>query len=211
MAYLDEAGLEYFYNKLKTNHLDQIATNTAAIEDLFGLITNDTTQLTSTIEAYYAFKRTGKVYQVKFPLYSTATTTAGEKLLDNAGLVCVPSTDTVEGQDDYADIPLFQWVNVNYIREADGSPIPTAIEGQSSYAATGAVDVGVMQMSFWWKRETVDGYEYWTVSDSPHPELGLIPWYECVKADGTVMPWCIGSKYMAGKGSDNKPDRKSVV
>ena len=158
--------------------------------------------LIETIEEYYALRRTGKVYQTKFPMYSTATTTAGEKLLDNAGLVCVPSTDTVEGQDDYADIPLFQWVNVNYIREADGSPIPTAIEGQSSYRTSGAVDVGVMQMSFWWKWEEKDGYIYVTISDMPHEELGLVPWKECVKADGTILPYCIGSKYMAGNASD---------
>lgn len=167
--------------------------------------------LIKAIDAYYAVRRTGKVYQTKFPLYGTATTTAGEKLLDNAGLVCVPSTDTVEGQDDYADIPMFQWVNVNYIREADGSPVPTAIEGMSNYATSGSVDVGVMQMSFWWKWEEKDGYIYVTVSDLPHEELGLIPWRECVKADGTVLPYCIGSKYMAGDASDgNKRSQPGI-
>lgn len=157
------------------------------------------------IENYYAIRRTGKVYQTKIWKFATNPTSAGEKLLDNAGLAFEPSTDTEEGQDDYLNgqNPLFEWCNVNYIREADGSPKPTAIEGMSDYKTTGSVDVGAMQMSFWWKWDASDPeYDLITISDTPHPELGLVPWAECVKADGTVLPWCIGSKYISGIASD---------
>lgn len=155
------------------------------------------------IETYYALRRTGKVYQTKLWKYAANPTSAGEKLLDNAGLVFEPSTDTVEGQDDYADIPLFQWVNCNYIRDDDGEARPIAIEGMDSYKMSGAVDVGAMQMSFWWNWDaTPEDHVLVTVSDTPHPELGLVPWPECVKADGTVLPWCIGSKYISGTASD---------
>lgn len=157
------------------------------------------------IENYYALRRTGKVYQTKIWKFATNPTSAGEKLLDNAGLAFEPSTDTEEGQDDYLNgqNPLFEWCNVNYIREADGSPKPTAIEGMSDYKTTGSVDVGAMQMSFWWKWDASDPeYDLITISDTPHPELGLVPWAECVKADGTVLPWCIGSKYISGIASD---------
>lgn len=159
------------------------------------------------IENYYAMRRTGKIYQTKLWKYASNPTSTGEKLLDNAGLVFEPSTDTEEGQDDYLNgqNPLFEWCNVNYVRDDDGTPRPIAIEGMDDYQTTGAVDVGAMQMSFYWRWDTSNAeYDLITISDTPHPELGLEPWPECVKADGTVMPWCIGSKYISGTASDGK-------
>ena len=163
--------------------------------------------LERTIENYYALRRTGKIYQTKLWKFASNPTPTGEKLLDNAGLVFEPSTDSVAGQDDYLNgqNPLFEWVHCNYIRDADGTARPTAIEGMSNYATTGSVDVGAMQMSFWWKWDTSNAdYDLITISDTPHPELGLVPWTECKKADGTVVPWCIGSAYVSGIASDGK-------
>ena len=171
--------------------------------------------LEKSIENYYALRRTGKVYQTKLWKFAINPSSTGEKLLDNAGLVFEPSTDTEEGQDDYLNgqNPLFEWCNVNYIRDADGTARPIAIEGTDSYKTEGAVDVGAMQMSFWWKWDASNAeYDLITISDTPHPELGLVPWVESVKADGTVLPWCIGSKYISGIASDDllrsQPDLK---
>ena len=164
-------------------------------------------QLENAIANYYALRRTGKVYQTKLWKFATNPSPNGEKLLDNAGLVFKPSTDTVEGQDDYLNgqNPLFEWVHCNYIRDADGTARPTAIEGTADYKTTGAVDVGAMQMSFWFSWDTSNAeYDLITISDMPHPELGLVPWSECKKADGTTVPWCIGSAYISGKASDGK-------
>lgn len=177
------------------------------------------TVLEKSIENYYALRRTGKVYQTKIWKFATNPTSTGEKLLDNAGLVFEPSTDTEEGRDDYLDgqNPLFEWVNVNYVRDADGTARPIAIEGSFNYKTEGAVDVGAMQMSFYWKWDASNAeYDLVTISDTPHPELGLVPWCESVKADGTVLPWCIGSAYVSGTASDGllrsqpglKPERK---
>lgn len=163
--------------------------------------------LERSIENYYALRRTGKIYQTKLWKFASNPTSSGEKLLDNAGLVFEPSTDSVAGQDDYLNgqNPLFEWVHCNYIRDADGTARPTAIEGMSNYATTGSVDVGAMQMSFWWKWDTSNAdYDLITISDTPHPELGLVPWTECKKADSTVVPWCIGSAYVSGIASDGK-------
>ena len=160
------------------------------------------------ISDYYAMRRTGKVYQTRLWKFAANPTSTGEKLLDNAGLVFEPSTDTEEGQDDYLNgqNPMFEWVNVNYVRDEDGAPRPTAIEGQADFKTSGAVDVGSMQMSFWYKIDSASAdYIDYYVSDTPHPELGLVPWPECVKADGTVLPWCIGSKYISGQASDGLP------
>lgn len=163
--------------------------------------------LEQSIENYYALRRTGKVYQTKIWKFASNPTSAGQKLLDNAGLVFEPSTDTEEGQDDYLNgqHSLFEWVRCNYIRDDDGTARPIAIEGDSNYATTGAVDVGAMQMSFWYKWDSSNAeYDLITISNLPHPELGLEPWPECVKADGTVLPWCIGSAYVSGLAEDGK-------
>ena len=168
---------------------------------------NADSPLEKSIENYYALRRTGKVYQTKLWKYATNPSPSGEKLLDNAGLVFEPSTDTVEGRDDYLNgqHPLFEWVHVNYIRDADGTARPIAIEGSEGYETTGAVDVGAMQMLFWYKWDASNAeYDLITISDTPHPELGLVPWCECKKADGTTVPWCIGSAYISGKASDGK-------
>lgn len=159
------------------------------------------------IENYYALRRTGKIYQTKLWKFATNPSPNGEKLLDNAGLVFEPSTDKVEGQDDYLNgqNPLFEWVHCNYIRDADGTARPIAIEGTNDYKTSGSVDVGAMQMSFWYKWDASKAeYDLITISDTPHPELGFVPWCECKKADGTTVPWCIGSAYTSGKASDGK-------
>lgn len=168
---------------------------------------DEQTLLEKSIENYYALRRTGKVYQTKLWKFATNPTSTGVKQLDNEGLIFEPSTDTEEGQDDYLNgqHSLFEWCHVNYIRDADGTARPTAIEGMDDYKTTGAVDVGAMQMSFWWKWDSSNAeYDLITISDTPHEELGLVPWCECKKADGTTVPWCIGSAYISGKASDGK-------
>ena len=168
---------------------------------------NANSPLEELIRNYYAMRRTGKVYQTKLWKFVTNPTSTGVKQLDNEGLVFEPSTDTEEGQDDYLNgqNPLFEWVHVNYIRDADGTARPIAIEGMDDYKTSGSVDVGAMQMSFWYKWDVSNAeYDLITISDTPHPELGLVPWSECKKADGTTVPWCIGSAYISGKASDGK-------
>ena len=163
--------------------------------------------LEKSIANYYALRRTGKVYQTKLWKFATNPISSGVKQLDNEGLVFEPSTDTEEGQDDYLNgqHSLFEWCHVNYIRDADGTARPTAIEGTADYKTSGSVDVGAMQMSFWYKWDTSNAeYDLITISDLPHTDLGLKPWPECKKADGTTVPWCIGSAYVSGKASDGK-------
>src|SRR5699024_6756950 len=100
------------------------------------------------INGLFRLPRTGKVYTTKMPKFASNQTTIGEKLDDNEGLVCETSTDTVEGQDDYADIPLFRWYRCNYVRDEFGHARPTAIEFiTDGFTTTGAVDVGTIQMT----------------------------------------------------------------
>lgn len=158
-----------------------------------------------TVKNYYNLQRTGKVYQTKIWKFATNPTSTGEKLLDNAGLEFVPSTDTTEGKDDYlnGNHPMFEWVHCNYKRNDDGTAYPIATEYDDNYAITGAVDVGAMQMSFYWNWDASNPeYDLVTISDMPNEKYGLKPWTECKRADGTVLPWCIGSAYVSGVASD---------
>ena len=172
-----------------------------------------------TVKNYYNIQRTGKVYQTKIWKFATNPTSTGEKLLDNAGLEFEPSTDTTERKDDYlnGNHPLFEWVHCNYKRNDDGTAYPVATEYDDNYATTGSVDVGAMQMSFYWNWDASNPeYDLVTISDMPNEKYGLKPWTECKCADGTVLPWCIGSAYVSGIASDGllrsqpglKPERK---
>lgn len=153
------------------------------------------------VDVLFKLPRTGKVYTVKIPRFATNPTVNCEKLDDNVGLVCEPSTDTIEGQDDYADIPLFKWYNCNYKRDASGHAYPTAIEHLSDdYRKTGTVDVGVIQMTPYvkWDDSNPD-YILWSITDSPRD--GYTPW-AAAKSGDTVYPYVIHSKFFSGVGED---------
>lgn len=175
----------------------------AALDGLNNTLIN-LNPLEEAVNAIYSQGRTGKIWKTKIYKFASNTTSAGTREGASAGLTCTPSTDTTEGTDDYEQYMVFQWTNCNYIRDDDGTARVTALEGMDSYKTSGAVDVGVIAPMFWWKAEdSADGtYTEWMLSDTPHPELGLYPWCEGVKADGTVLPYYIGSKYNSITASD---------
>lgn len=220
-------GTEEAWNKLNSDAATKAEQNKKDIETLkdttvslqtLNDILNKTPHV-DTVENYFNLRRTGKVYQTKIWKFATNPTSVGEKLLDNAGLEFVPSTDTTEGQDDYlnGNHPMFEWVHCNYKRNDDGTAYPIATEYDDNYATTGAVDVGAMQMSFYWNWDASNPeYDLVTISDMPNTKYDLKPWTESKRADGTVLPWCIGSAYVSGVASDGllrsqprlKPERK---
>lgn len=165
----------------------------------FGIPT--TSAIDIAVDVLFKLPRTGKVYTVKIPRFATNPTVNCEKLDDNAGLVCEPSTDTVEGRDDYADIPLFKWYNCNYKRDSSGHAYPTAIEHLSDdYRKTGTVDVGVIQMTPYVKWDDSDpDYILWSITDSPRD--GFTPW-AAAKSGDVIYPYVIHSKFFSGVGED---------
>lgn len=155
------------------------------------------------LDKFFSLQRTGKIYGVKVPKSTSNPTSLCEKTRDNKDLVCVPSTDTVENQDDYENIPLFKWYEVNYKRYDDGFAYPTAFVGDSTYKTDGDADMGAMQMTFYYAwLDVSDEYRELVISDTPHEELGLKPWEQAVRADGTIMPYFIQSRYLSVTGSD---------
>lgn len=170
---------------------EKIETNAKAISDLSNKIDE------RTINSLFRLPRTGKVYTVKIPKSDSNPTTVCEKLDDNAGLVCEPSTDTVEGQDDYENIPLFKWYNCNYVRDANGHAYPTAIEGiDSGYKTSGDVDVGAIQMAPYIKwDESADDHIILSITDSPKEGYEL---WSTARYDDAEYPYVVHSKYFSG-------------
>ena len=169
----------------------------AVADDVSGIIDE------KILEAFFGSMRTGKVYQTEFYLTETNPTSAGTKTLANEEKVCEPSTDTVEGRDDYEGICIFNWYNCNYITDDYGRKVPTAIEGWGNgYKNDGSVDVGVIAMTPYWSVVEKDGKQIWTLSDTPNNDYGLIPWETARKEDGTYASYVIHSKYISGLGID---------
>lgn len=155
------------------------------------------------LEAFFGSMRNGKVYQTEVYLTETNPTSDGVKTLANANMVCEPSTDTVEGRDDYEGIGIFNWYKCNYITDDYGRKIPTAIEGWGNgYKNDGSVDVGVIAMTPYWSVIEKNGKQIWTLSDTPNDNYGLIPWETAKKEDGTYASYVIHSEYVSGLGTD---------
>ena len=157
----DDTTVKQDIANLKTNKVDKVV-----FEDFVNNVN------TKFIESGLGILRTGKLYGVKVWKSASNPSTILEKTRDNANLVCEPSTDTVAGVDDYADIQLFQWAKCNYKRYDDGFAYPVAIEGDGNYKETGDVDCGAIQPTFWYGYVDSDEYKELIISDSPNNSLG---------------------------------------
>lgn len=167
--------------------------------------------LNEIVTAFYDNAKSGKVYTSRFYQASVSSSDAGEKLEDNASMVCEPSTNSVAGRDDYADLALFMPINVNYTinattLECDITEIEGVTDGFSLTSPNGLV--GVLQMGAWVRRYRDNGYIITRYSDTYHTDFQPLP--ECVKAsDNKFRSWCIHSKYVMGIDSDGKPTSAS--
>lgn len=154
------------------------------------------------LQKFFALQRTGKVYTVRFPLFSKSTSPIGEKMDHNEGLTCNPSTDTIIGQDDYQDIPLFKTYDVNAYSDDNGRIHVTAFKGDKYFKDTGKVDVFVLGMSYYEKYWEDDNYWYYSRTDMPRNGYTLCA--ECRNTDGSKSSYALYSKYVSGE-IDGKP------
>lgn len=189
------------------NHEDAERTNSflqriaLAMEKQAGEATLST--LEQEIATAFDLARDGKVYRTRFYFHSTNTSSAGTKMDDNEGIaIPTPATNKSAGSDPYLDREVFKWFRCNYTRDEDGTARVTNLKGRPGYREAGAYDVGTLAMTFYWKVDVHDTYYDYILSDSPHPELGLAPWVDAVKADGTILPYYIESTYNSVTASD---------
>ena len=203
------AGKTKDIEKLKTDvgNLDTSKadkTETAELKDALTQVKTVTENIDERIlEAFFGSMRNEKVYQTELYLTGTNPTSDGIKTLANKGMVCEPSTDTIEGRDDYEHVGIFNWFNCNYVTDDYGRKIPTAIEGWGNgYKNDGSVDVGVVAMTPYWSVIEKDGKQIWTLSDTPNDDYGLVPWETARKEDGSYASYVVHSKYISGIGTD---------
>lgn len=177
-------------NEINQNKTD-ILNNQNDIKDL-----QTVTSLNAKVIFSFNFQRTGKVYTVRFPLWETSQTCNGEKLDDNEGLVCNPSTAVTRGISDYDDIPLFRTYDCNAYVDDNGVRHITAIKGDKDFKDTGKVDVFVLGMSYYEKWWEADGYAYYSRTDMPREGYTLAS--ECRTKDGEDQGFALYGKYIAG-------------
>lgn len=166
------------------------------------------TDLNAFVENMFALQRTGDIYTVKFPKWETSHVSTGEKLDANVGLVCEPSTKTIKGQNDYENIPLFKTYDVNAYVDDEGVRHVTAIKGDKDFKDEGKVDVFVLGMSYYEKVWEDDQYWYYSRTDSPRDGYTIAR--ECINRDGTIQPFALYSKYVAGNIDGNLYSSKGL-
>lgn len=156
--------------------------------------------LTALCDRWYTITRMGWDGSVSFYQPDVSAISTGMRGGDNAGLSCTPSTDTVAGQDDYAGLPLFACVDVNWIVDPETlEPVIAAIDGITDNFVRDDPDiyVGVMQMSgYHWQTEDDATYTH-GYTDTLKPYANIEPVPEAVRVDGTIRPWVVHGKYMS--------------
>lgn len=169
-----------------------------------GALTATPAELTELCNTWYTITRSGWTGGVEFSMPGTSPVSDGTKVGDNEGLVCVPSTSSEAGRDDYAGLPLFACKDCNWELDSEtGEPIITQIDGITSGFVRNdpTVYVGVLQMAGYTydieKSTTyIRGY-----SDGVSVPAPAVPVPESVRLDETIRPWVVHSKYMAGISS----------
>ena len=146
---------------------------------------------------YFALRRTGKVFTTKIYKYETSTSPTGVKMNANENMVAEPSVGRKEGRDDYAQYGLFHHFTCNFSVDENGFNHVDVLEGQTGFTKYGKVQVGEVTMSAWFGIEdTVDAilYHYSDIQT----ELTPYPMKESINPDGTISPFMIHAKYVAG-------------
>lgn len=162
------------------------------------------TDFTELCDEWYELTRTGWSGGVRFqiPAADATANSDGARTGDNVGMSCTPSTLSVAGQDDFADVPLFFPVDCNVYLDANGDPHITAIDGVcGDFARTDASRiVCVMQMTGW-ERFVVDsvaGVYGWDYTDQPNKE-DYYPLPEAVSLyDNRIRNFVVHGKYNFG-------------
>ena len=200
------------------DQINDIYTNAKKIVDGLTDISGGMSELELQISTDYQSRRTGEVFATKFYYHSTNTTSIGTKLhlvdgefveWDNPP-VAKPSVGgndkvaAVINQDDFLQYLPFQWAHCNYVRDDNGFARPTVLEGYPGYKTTGSVDVGMIAPTFFWgmQRNPGAGYYILMMSDSPHPELGLVPFIAAIIPGKGYMPYYILSAYPSVEAED---------
>ncbi len=146
---------------------------------------------------YFALRRNGLVFTTKIYKYATSTSPVGVKMNANENMVCEPSVGRAKGRDDYEQYGLFHHFTCNFSVDENGFNHVDALEGQTGFTKYGKVQVGEVTMSAWFGIEDTAEAVLYHYSDS-QTELTPHPMKESINPDGTLSPFMIHAKYVAG-------------
>lgn len=180
---------------------------TAAAESIKNIETIGKTQIDAIKEAgggveqalsnYFALRRNELVFTTKIYKYTTSTSPVGVKMNANENMVCEPSIGRRKGRDDYEQYGLFHHFTCNFSVDENGFNHVDALEGQTGFTKYGKVQVGEVTMSAWFGIEDTAEAVLYHYSDS-QTELTPHPMKESINPDGTLSPFMIHAKYIAG-------------
>lgn len=146
---------------------------------------------------YFALRRSGLVFTTKIYKYTTSTSPVGVKMNANENMICEPSVGRAKGRDDYERYGLFHHFTCNFSVDENGFNHVEALEGQTGFTKYGKVQVGEVTMSAWFGIEDTAEAVLYHYSDS-QTELTPHPMKESINPDGTLSPFMIHAKYVAG-------------
>lgn len=154
----------------------------------------DSDTLEQSIANYFALTQDDGVYTVKFPLWDTSNSCAGEKLDKNVGKYLTLATDTTYEDTNYGEA--FKTYDCNAYVDSNGVRHITALKGMSNFVDTGKVDVFVLIRTYYEKFYEQSGYLYYSRTYTPKP--GFTPVAQAINKDGTISPYFLIAKYVAG-------------
>lgn len=185
----------------KTLNVSGNAADAKIVGDKFNKITEilsaNEINIENALSNYFALRRTGKVFTTKIYKYETSTSPTGVKMNANENMVAEPSVGRKEGRDDYAQYGLFHHFTCNFSVDENGFNHVDVLEGQTGFTKYGKVQVGEVTMSAWFGIEDAEDAILYHYSDI-QTELTPYPMKESVNPDGTISPFMIHAKYVAG-------------
>lgn len=141
----------------------------------------------------------GLIYGVNVPLFSYNTSGTASKTDSNYGLVLEPSSNTVEGRNDYLGKKLFMCTRVNGGVDSDGMPYVTSIEGQDDRFDCKAENTFALTPVYYVKHTVSSTHILQQYSDSPHADYVICP--GAYLPDGeTIRPYILRACYMDSDG-----------
>ena len=154
----------------------------------------DSKRIENAISNYFSMTPDYGIYTVKFPLWDTSNTSAGEKLDDNKDLSCTPATDTEKEVSNYGSA----WDSIDCNAEVDDNGVRhiTSLKGMCTFRDVGRVDVFCLFRTYWQKIWEEDGYLYISRSFVPREGYTIVP--QAVNKDGTYNQWFLIGKYVVG-------------
>lgn len=156
------------------------------------------------IKNYFAITPDDGIYTIRFPKWETSHSCECEKLDKNADKFLNLATDTKYEETNYG--PAFDTIDCNAYVDENGIRHITALKGMSDFKDTGKVDVFVLGRTYYQKMWEDDEYIYYSRTYMPKEGYTVTPM--SINKDGSISPYWLIAKYVAGEIADDNGTHK---